>query len=73
MAVFFFYSFFPPIDPQMIGLRHGITGTLVAFIVTGVFLKMAGLLLQVAVLVAAIAATEYFIRRKSSRRSRYRV
>jgi len=40
LAVSFLYSFFPPIDPRMIGLRHGITGTLVAFIVTGVFLKM---------------------------------
>jgi membrane protease YdiL (CAAX protease family) len=40
MAFSFLYSFFPPIDSKMIGMRHGITGAVVAFIVTGVFLKM---------------------------------
>jgi hypothetical protein len=40
IAFSFLYSFFPPIDSKMIGMRHGISGTLVAFIVTGVFLKM---------------------------------
>jgi membrane protease YdiL (CAAX protease family) len=40
LAFSFIYSFFPAIGPKMIGMRHGITGTLVAFVVTGVFLKM---------------------------------